>query len=308
MKLTDLSLEDAPYLLDEHGPVFIMGCPRSGTTFLSHCIGAISETEEFIGALAPPRLMHFLGSPASEGTREAVLDSVRDIFWQALIRRVNFRDHRLAQLYQRQISVRDFLSPAKMEGKLFCYKEPFLCFAASAFADAFPQAKFIHIIRDGRDNADSLDRSYTYALSDEVLQSEELSYNKNSEIGHWHKKNGFNFPWWVEENMETTFRNSSKYGRYILMWKEMVERGRQLKTTLPESRYLELRYEDFVQTPIEYGQRIRAFLGTPDSARFRKKLSHAFKGSVNIAKKNQSEEKRAEAQAIAGDMLATLGY
>jgi len=43
----DLSIEDSPYLLDNYNPVFILGCPRSGTTFLSTCIASIPNIEEF---------------------------------------------------------------------------------------------------------------------------------------------------------------------------------------------------------------------------------------------------------------------
>ncbi|MEM1327894.1 MAG: sulfotransferase [Bacteroidota bacterium] len=308
MKLHDLPLEDKPYLLDEHGPIFILGCPRSGTTFLSNCISFIPGTEEFIGAIAPPRLAHFLGSPESEGVRETVLDSVRDIFWQSFLRRVTFRYHRIGQLYRRRISLSDFLKPASFNGKLFCYKEPFLCFSAAHFATTFPNAKFIHIIRDGRDNADSLDRTYTQALSDEVLTSDQLSFNKNSEIGTWRTKDGFNYPWWVKEAEEAQFRHGSKYGRYIMMWREMVTRARHLKTMLPEDRYLEIHYEQFVQSPIEHGQRIRTFLGAEDSAAFRRKLNKAFSSSVNISKRNQEDTKRVESEKIAGDLLRELGY
>jgi hypothetical protein len=308
MTINDLSLEDQPSLLDEHGPVFILGCPRSGTTFLSHCIGAIPETEEFIGALAPPRLMHILGDAKSEEVRESILNSVRDIFWQAFIRRVHFRTERLGQLYQRHISLRDFLSSGKRDGKLFCYKEPFLCFAAVHFAQAFPQAKFIHIIRDGRDNADSLDRTYTHALSDSVLQSDLLSFNKNSEIGIWRTIDGFNYPWWVQPHEEEQFKTGSKYGRYMMMWREMVQRARQLKAILPEERYLEIQYEQFVQSPIEHGQRIRTFLGAEDSTAFHKKLNRAFKSSINISKRNQDEAKQQEGEAIAKQLLEELGY
>ena len=56
-----LPLEDSPYLLDEHGPLFILGRPRSGTIFLSKCIADIPDVEEFVGVLAPPRIMHLIG-------------------------------------------------------------------------------------------------------------------------------------------------------------------------------------------------------------------------------------------------------
>lgn len=94
---------------------------------------------------------------------------------------------------------KSFFFPPSLSGLTFCYKEPFLCFAAKEFAEHFPSARFIHIIRDGRDNADSLCRSYGDALSDKVLTSQILSLSKVSEIGFYKTSSGFNYPYWVSE-------------------------------------------------------------------------------------------------------------
>jgi len=196
MTLDDLPIEDQPSSLDNHGPIFILGCPRSGTTFLSSCIAAIPNIREFVGVLAPPRLMHLIGTVESEDTRDALLSSVRDIFWQSFWRRYYFRHEQIALLTSRTIRLRELLAKPSLEGKLFCYKEPFLCFAIEHFAAHFPNAKFLHIIRDGRDNADSMERTYGDALSDDVLSDDLLSYNKVSEIGFWNRVDGFNHPWW----------------------------------------------------------------------------------------------------------------
>ena len=80
MKLQDLPIEDRPDSLDDYGPVFILGCPRSGTTFLSDCIGAITGTREFVGILAPPRMMHLIGSDINEDFRDKLMSSIRDVF------------------------------------------------------------------------------------------------------------------------------------------------------------------------------------------------------------------------------------
>ncbi|MBC2592936.1 sulfotransferase [Ruficoccus amylovorans] len=308
MHLADLPVEDSPSLLDEHGPVFILGCPRSGTTFLSSCVAAIPGVREFVGVLAPPRMMHLIGSGVSTPIREELLSCVRDIFWQAFWRRVYFRGEKLSLLVERSIGTREFLEKPDMDGKIFCYKEPFLCFAAEHFATHFPKSKFIHIIRDGRDNADSMVRTYGEALSDDVLASDQLSYNKVSEIGTWRRIDGFNFPWWLPEAEETAFRQMSKYGRYVRLWKEMTLRCRALGKTLPPERYYEVKYDEFVKEPVAQGNRIREFLGHPDSAQFQKRLNKAFTKSTGISGRNQPPEQLAEALAIAGDLLAELGY
>lgn len=308
MKLQDLPLEDRPCDIDKHGPIFIVGCPRSGTTFLSNCVGAIPGVREFVGILAPPRIMHLIGDDKSNQTRDELLSCVRDSFWQAFWRRIYFRNEKLMLLANRSLTIKEFLEKPNMDGKLFCYKEPFLCFAIEHFARHFPNSKFIHIIRDGRDTADSMVRSYGDALSDEVLASEKLSYNKVSEIGTWRRVNGFNYPWWLPISEEASFKSMSKYGRYVRLWKEMTIRCRSLKGILGYDRYFEIRYEDFVSDPTKHGHEIRRFLKKPSSTSFRRRLNRAFTASTNISKKNQAEDLLNESLEIAGDLLEELGY
>ena len=195
-----------------------------------------------------------------------------------------------------------------MAGKTFCYKEPFLCFLAPHFADHFPKSKFIHIIRDGRDNADSMMRTYGNALDEEVLSSDELSYNKVSEIGLWRRIDGFNMPWWIPEEEEATFRAMTPYGRYVRLRREMTIRARALQDQLPSERYFEIKYEDFVVEPIVWGEKILAFLDLPKSHKFSKRLRKASTKSTSISKKNQPAERLQESLDIAGDLLKELGY
>ncbi len=303
----NLPMEDSPYLLHEHGPVFILGCPRSGTTFLSKCLAAINGLEEFVGVLVPPRLMHQIGNPESGMDNPSLLLSVQDIFWQSFWRRRYFRDQRLPQLLKRNISVGQFFETPSLQNTIFCYKEPFLCFAAEQFARHFTKAKFIHIIRDGRDNADSMDRSYAHALSDEVLQDAFLANNKISEIGMWRKYNGYCIPWWVEKNKENEFIAFSKYERNVLMWKEMVTRAQAVKQFCPD-RYYEIKYEEFVQNPFAEATGVLQFLNAEINNRTKQKLKKAFTSSVGISKSNISSDKIEAANRIAGSLLSALNY
>lgn len=307
MRISNLPIEDSPYLLDKHGPIFILGCPRSGTTFLSSCVGSIPGTREFVGVLAPPRLMHLISNSENMVYKMHLLKCVKDIFWQSYWRDIYFKHNNLTRLLKRQITFKEFLAKPSLDNNLFCYKEPFLCFAAKEFSLAFPNSKFIHIIRDGRDNADSMERKYPHALSDEVLNSIELTENKNSEIGEYVSIDGFNYPFWVKIEERNAFKEASRYGRYLLMWKEMVNRGKELRN-LGNERYYEIKYEDFVKEPIRYGHEIRSFIGADDSPFFRQKLKKAFSSSINISSQNQSSDKLKEADMLANGLLKELNY
>lgn len=305
--LKSLPLEDQPFSLNQHGPIFIMGCPRSGTTFLSKCLGVIDNIEEFVGVLVPPRFMHLVGKTGDPCQKQMLLQIIQDIFWQAFWRRRYFSTEKVAQVIGGNKNSLHLLKKSSLENILFLYKEPFLCFAAQDFFDFFPNAKFIHIIRDGRDNADSLERGYPDALSDKVLSNEFLALNKNSEIGFFREYAGQFVPWWVKNGEEDVFLKSPRYARCILLWKEMVIRGRSLNK-YGDERYLEIRYEDFVRYPFEKSELILNYLGFELNTKMSRKLRQAFPRSIGISKKNQNKETLDLAYKFAGDLLEDLGY
>jgi hypothetical protein len=212
------------------------------------------------------------------------------------------------QVLRRNKRVRTLARRPGLEGSLFCYKEPFMCFAIEQVAQHFPNAKFIHILRDGRDSADSLERTYPDALTDRVLQDNTLAINKNSEIGIIRHYRDFCLPWWVPAPKENDFIARSAYGRYVWMWKEMVSRTIACGRSIGSQRYLELRYEDMVVQPVENARRLLDFLGFPIGRRLLRRLNSARTDSVKISKIRQSRARLDEAAAVAGDLLRQLGY
>ncbi len=304
----NLTLEDSPYKLDEFSPIFILGCPRSGTTFLSSCISSIDVIEEFVGVLAPPRMMHLIGEKAEKGADYKSLTLLmRDIFWQSFWQRVLFFNNRIGPIVSKKKYGQLFKKP-QIEDRIFCYKEPFMCFAMKQVAEEFPNAKFIHIIRDGRDNADSMERSYPMALSDETLKSKHLIQNKSSEIGVFYEHGEFHIPWWVPKTRAEEFIATSQYGRFVWMWSEMVKRATDTGAELDKSRYIEVRYEEVVSEPTKSAEKILNFINFDMSPRLYKSLKGGHQKSVGISKKNQKENKLKEAHSIAGDLLESLGY
>jgi hypothetical protein len=303
----ELPLEDSPFKLDQHGPVFILGCPRSGTTFLSECLAAVRGVEEFVGVLCPPRICHLLACEDRGDREAALLAGIRDVFWNAFWHRRYSRAERAVQVLRGRMSIGTALRSPTLDGVLFCYKEPFLCFAAEKFARHFSAARFVHIVRDGRDNADSLERTYPHALSDSTVTSDFLSSNKNSEIGLWEKLDGVNVPWWVPAADAPRFGGLSRYERCVLMWREMTRRARAGGRHFPD-RYFELRYEDLVREPVRWGKALMAFLGREYDRWVHRAFMQAFAGSVAIAQRNQDPQRLRNAETIAGLLLRELGY
>jgi Sulfotransferase family len=306
--VSEFPLENSSMQLDQHDPLFIYGCPRSGTTFLANCIGALDNVEMFKGVLAPARLMHLLGSNrlAAED-QDVLLWSVRDIFWKAFWNRRHFPSERLHQTLKKNKAWKNAFYPTSFEKFIFAYKQPFAVFAAKELAEHFSTSKFIHIIRDGRDSADSIERKYPHTLSDKVMQNPAFAQQIVSEIGIPQQWGQWYLPWWLPENDREAFVKLSQYGRYIWLWREMVERGKSI-SDIGDSRYLEIRYEELVQDPLGTGQIICKFLNTEPNKRFEKALLTASTNSVGIHTKTRSPEVVQEANDLAFSLFQSLNY
>jgi hypothetical protein len=303
-----LPFEDSLHLLDESGPVFIMGCPRSGTTVLADSLGLLPNAILKIGIFMPDRTMHLLGSGMlSPACKEHLLWAHRYSFWRAFIEmhgsgwstlRDMVRTLSLKPLRRRKQPLSDLL---------FIYKEPFLNFACEDLARHFSKAKFIHIVRDGRDCADSMVRTYPHALSDDVLKGPLLWRLKGSEIGVAREWRGWNLPWWLEQGAEEDFLALPPFARYVWMWKVMVCRGQALATHIEPERFLEVRYEAFCDKPLEVGERILQFLKAPTGGAYKRFLRRVTPASVGCHRR-RPKELLAQSERIGSPLLGELGY
>jgi hypothetical protein len=303
-----LPLEDSLQLLDASGPVFIMGCPRSGTTVLADLISLLPDVILKIGVIVPDRIMHLLGCGELSATEEThLLWAQRHIFWRAFLEmhagwgwglRDAYRSCHAGTLWRRRRPLSNFL---------FAYKEPFLLYACEKFAGHFAGAKFIHIIRDGRDCADSLARTYPHALTDQVLSSPLLWRLKGSEIGVARPWRKWFIPWWVQEGREEAFIGLAPFGRYVWMWQDMVRRGLSLAPQLGPGRLLELRYEEFCAHPLKVGKRLLEFIGTSPGGAYRKFLGSMSSASVGCHRKQPPDLIR-QANWAGAPLLEELGY
>jgi hypothetical protein len=303
-----LPLEDSSHLLDKCGPVFIMGCPRSGTTVLADLLGHLPNMILKTGTLTPDRTMHLLGcGELSSAAEEHLLWAERYGFWRAFLETHG----------SRMWALRDSLRTGSLrvlrrhrrppEQYLFGYKEPFLVVAVEAFARHFGRAKFIHIIRDGRDCADSMARTYPHALADEVLRSPLLWRLKGSEIGVARPWQGWHLPWWLPEGAEADFVALPPMSRYVWMWQELVRRGLAAASVLGPDRLLQLRYEEFCQNPVEVGRRLVEFLGVRAGASYRRFLRSLNLRSVGCHR-CWPEDLRRQSEMVGSPLLDELGY
>src|SRR2546429_582728 len=109
-----------------HRPIFIIGAPRSGTTFLGSCLGRMPEVSYHF----EPRLT------------KAAARCVYDGSWT---------ERRCAAVFRGFYSA--MLLAGLDGGRRFAEKNPENGFVVPFLAESMPDAQFVHIIRDGRDAA-----------------------------------------------------------------------------------------------------------------------------------------------------------
>jgi Sulfotransferase family len=290
--------------IDHYG--VILGCPRSGTSFLGHSLRALPHSEILFGYHLPVTVPHLLNRPLSDDVRQALAYGFRELlnnYMQSLHNSILATGRRWAQGKGSFSEVLEALQRRRPVQWLI-YKEPVLSFAPEFAWEAFPGVRLIHIVRDGRDCADSLVRTYD-SLSDERLKTLEAP---EAPIGTRH---GDRFvPWWVEASREAEFLAVTQFARAAWMWKEMTRRCHRffsdsnIKAT---ARVLEVKYEELVTAPVTEGRRIVDFLGVEWNRRLEKQFRKARSNSIGIHKRRDPKE-IAEATRIASAELELYGY
>lgn len=209
-------------------PVFVVGSPRSGTTFLYHLLlsaGGFAKyhAETNVFNLLAPRF----GDLAVARNREALLNvwTRSEFFRRSGLDAVAFR----TEVHERCRSAGDLLrllmdGVARQQGAwrwAECTPENLLY--VKPIAVAFPAARFLHIVRDGRDVACSI-----------------------AEQG------------WVGPYRHADFQ--TRVLRAGLYWEWMLSRGRVGLSSSPALQVLEIRFESLVSRPVETLRLIGGFI------------------------------------------------
>ncbi|MDX6323865.1 MAG: hypothetical protein QOK15_219 [Nocardioidaceae bacterium] len=157
--------------------------------------------------------------------------------------------------------------------------------------EVFPRARFINIVRDGR------------AVVNSWLQ-----------MPWW---SGYRGPeqWWLGPLEPGDAEEYDASGRSFVVlaaiaWKILMRAYAETSSGLPESAYLELRYEDIVAEPEKAFERMTAFAGLPFDDDFRRSLGrYRFDSSRTQAfRRDLSPGAQAQLETSLREMLDRFGY
>jgi hypothetical protein len=282
----------------------VLGAPRSGTTFLMSFLDAMPRTEAVTGNLLPTVIPHLINFQLPPFVHDALVGAFRrsltDYSTSGLF---NSRSSALRKWF----AARDGLVRAAIGQRSvdrIIYKEPFLAFAPEYTYESLPGARLIYIVRDGRDVADSLVRTY------DVLTDQKLTHMNTAEAPMGREWGGRFVPWWVEVGREDDFLSASAYVRAIWMWAVMVRRCRAFFSedrVIDQGGVLHIRYEDMVDDPQEWGRRITEHIGGAMTRRMRHRIESAHSRSIGTYKRRTTQE-LTEAVRVAGVELRAHGY
>lgn len=255
-------------------PVFVVGSPRSGTTFLGSCVGEL------------PEISYHFEPVATKAAARYVYNQEWDFA-------------KAKNVYQR---VYAWLMRLHADGDLrFADKTPRNCFVIDFLHQAFPDAQFIHIIRDGRDAALSHSKK-------PWMQAAQAKSTKHEPGGY---RYGPYARFWVEAERVAQFESTSDIHRCIWAWRRHTESALQAVAQLPKQQYHELRYEHLVTDSNAEAERLLDFLGITAQTsrqRFYQKMAKARPDSVGVWKKELSTEQLRQVEQEAGSLLRKLNY
>jgi hypothetical protein len=276
--------------------VFIVGCPRSGTTLLQRMVDAHPQVAVIFETKWIPRLFDKRKGLTREGLVTPELIPL--LLVQRDFDRLHIDREQLEGLLEaeRPTAYANFVSRifdlyGQRRGKLLVGdKTPSYVRELDTLHTLWPRARFVHLIRDGRD-----------------------VYLSTAGWPKGKQKRPAIFDAWKDDAVSTA----------AFWWEMNVRLGREAGNSLGPELYYEMRYESLVRNPAEECAGLCAFLGLPyDDAMLRfyegrtktdpaldaKRAWRSITPGLRDWRSQMTAEDVERFEAAAGELLDELGY
>ncbi|MDA3790863.1 MAG: sulfotransferase [Desulfobacula sp.] len=304
--------------MNDESFVFIVGSPRSGTTVL----GTIFDRHKDISQWYEPYFIwdkYFRNAEDDERNKKDATPLVK-----AYMRKMfgTYRTKRGTQLVVDK-SPRNSL------------KIPFIL-------EIFPNAKFVHILRDGRDTTLSINKewkkrlaiagtggnraSFDYQRSAKVINKwlnrqpymidrvkafwfethgNVLSKKKHLNRLRWNGDVGWGprFKNWTDIYNESSMLQFNSH-----QWVNCVKRINEAWTNIPEKNKIEIRYEDLITQPDKTLEALFTFMQLGYNHTFLSSIPKLKRDNFNKWKKEFASSELSEINPILDPMLSSMGY
>jgi hypothetical protein len=244
-----------PHILVVNGrkvrhPVFVIGAPHSGTDLLARALKRSDGFHLTIGQRSVTSVVHaFARSPSIQrGRGEAAATVLRDAFAQAW--QVTAHACLACSPSCRDAGGVNGVGACVAERDIRRYGDatPDLMYCAEGLVDAFPDARIVQIIRDGRDVVAAM-----------LADASALAWFKP---GVANVDSEFPNPFFgIETEADlAAWPGLSLAGKCAMRWRGSVRTMARLRSSMPAERLTTLRYEQVIRQPAAAARTISGFI------------------------------------------------
>jgi hypothetical protein len=283
-----------------HQPVFVLGGPHSGTDLVGSALKRSSGFHVTIGQDAVQSVVYaFARSPSIQrGRGEAAATVLRDAFAQAWL--ITPHGCLTCSPVCRQAGNVSGPAGCVTEREIVRYGDasPDLMYCATALIAAFPDARLVQIVRDGRDVVAAM-----------LADAQELGWFKS---GVAHVETEFPNPFLGVETEQdlAMWPQLSAVGKCAMRWRGSVRAMARLRAAMSADQLTTLRYENVVGQPAATATALSGFVGAAIS-RAQLAADHR-EGTVSPEpgswRRLLTPTQLTEVESVAGPDLRRVGY
>ncbi len=287
-----------PYILVVNGrkvrqPVFVISAPHSGADLLAR---ALKRTPGFHFTIGQPAVLSvvyaFARNPSiQQGRGEAAATVMRDAFAQAWQVTAHACLTCLPACRQARATSTGGTCVDEREITRYGDASPELMYCAEALVDAFPDARLVQIIRDGRDVVAAM-----------LADPESLAWFKR---GVANVETEFPNPFFgVETDADlAAWPKLSAAGKCAMRWRGTVHKMARLRSSLSADQLTTFRYEQVIREPQAAATALSDFVGAPVD-----RIEVPTRQTAGSWRRALAPVQRSEVEKVAGQQLRRVGY